>query len=95
MLGKTGQLILEDYAMEFWCRHHNQTTPRKDGRGEYRRCLDCGVRIPWSWPGERKVRTRRRSPLFDWVEERLQWAARLARLVASPQPERDRVRAVL
>lgn len=30
-------------------KHRNQTTPRKDEQGEYRRCLDCGKRIPWSW----------------------------------------------
>ena len=36
--------------MGLWCRHRNETTPRKDEQGEYRRCLDCGARIAWSWP---------------------------------------------
>ena len=35
--------------MSLWCHHPNQTTPRRDERGEYRRCLDCGVRIAWAW----------------------------------------------
>ncbi|MBI4458584.1 MAG: hypothetical protein HY648_00825 [Acidobacteria bacterium] len=35
--------------MGFWCQHRNQTTPRRDEEGEYRRCLDCGLRLPWSW----------------------------------------------
>jgi len=33
-----------------WCRHQNQTMPRRDEAGEYRRCLDCTERIPWCWP---------------------------------------------
>lgn len=32
-----------------WCRHRKQTSPRRDERGEYCRCLDCGTRLPWSW----------------------------------------------
>lgn len=36
--------------MGFWCRHRNQTRPRRDEEGEYLRCLECGARIPWSWP---------------------------------------------
>jgi hypothetical protein len=32
-----------------FCRHRHRTTPRRDDAGEYRRCLDCGYRIPWSW----------------------------------------------
>ena len=35
--------------MDSWRRHGNETTPRKDEKGEYRRCLHCGARIPWSW----------------------------------------------
>ena len=31
------------------CRHQTLTTPRRDERGEYRRCLDCGTRLAWSW----------------------------------------------
>ena len=31
------------------CQHRYQTTPRKDAEGEYRRCLECAQRIPWSW----------------------------------------------
>lgn len=36
--------------MGLWCRHRNQTSPRRDEQGEYLRCLECGERIPWSWP---------------------------------------------
>jgi len=36
--------------MGLWCRHQRQTSPRRDEKGEYLRCLDCGKRIPWSWP---------------------------------------------
>jgi len=32
------------------CKHRKQTTPRCDEEGEYRRCLDWGGRLPWSWP---------------------------------------------
>ena len=35
--------------MSLLCRHRNQTTPRRDEAGQYRRCLECGKRIPWSW----------------------------------------------
>lgn len=35
-----------------FCRHKNQTTPRHDSEGEYRRCLGCGARIAWQMPGE-------------------------------------------
>jgi len=35
----------------FFCKHKNseRLMPRRDERGEYRRCLDCGRRFPWSW----------------------------------------------
>lgn len=33
----------------FLCDHPHQTTPRRDEAGEYRRCLDCGERLAWSW----------------------------------------------
>ena len=40
-----------------WCLHRNQTTPRRDERGDYCRCLGCGARIEWSW--ERRVAVQR------------------------------------
>ncbi len=43
--------------MNFLCHHQNQTTPRRDEQGEYRRCLDCGGRIPWSWPDDFLIRS--------------------------------------
>jgi len=30
-----------------FCSHKHRTTPRKDRRGEYERCLDCGARLAW------------------------------------------------
>ncbi len=33
-----------------FCTHKSQTTPRRDDEGEYRRCLECGARIPWAMP---------------------------------------------
>ncbi len=48
------------------CKHRHQTTPRKDERGEYRRCLDCSARIPWSWCDDisisQPIRTQERKP---------------------------------
>lgn len=38
------------------CLHQNQTTPRRDEQGEYRRCLECGGRIPWSWADDFPIR---------------------------------------
>lgn len=38
--------------MSILCRHRTQTTPRRDEKGEYRRCLDCGIRLSWSWPDD-------------------------------------------
>jgi len=35
--------------MDHWCYHRSQTTPRRDEDGEYRRCIECGKRIPWAW----------------------------------------------
>ncbi len=35
--------------MSILCRHKRQTDPRRDGEGEYRRCLDCGTRLSWAW----------------------------------------------
>lgn len=40
-----------------WCLHQKQTTPRRDERGEYRRCLECGRRIPWSWADSFPIRS--------------------------------------
>jgi hypothetical protein len=42
------------------CGHMKQTTPRRDDEGEYRRCLDCGGRIPWSWPDDFPISPPRR-----------------------------------
>ncbi len=39
----------------FGCRHTNQTTPRRDEEGEYRRCIECGTRIAWAWPVDAPV----------------------------------------
>ena len=33
------------------CFHQEKTAPHKDEEGEYRRCLGCGLRIPWSLAG--------------------------------------------
>jgi hypothetical protein len=41
--------------MSLWCLHPNQTTPRHDMKGDYRRCLDCGARVPWSWADESPI----------------------------------------
>lgn len=38
--------------MRMLCSHPHQTTPRRDEAGEYRRCLDCGDRLAWSWPDD-------------------------------------------
>jgi hypothetical protein len=61
----------------FWCQHHHQTTPRRDEDGEYRRCLDCGERLAWSWPDQFSIQPPRRmqSPVrpraaFGWKVER-------------------------
>lgn len=60
--------------MGLWCRHSNQTWPRKDDEGEYCRCLDCGHRIPWSWGNtstkrrphqSRQATQRTRAVVFD------------------------------
>ena len=45
--------------MSLWCRHQNQTVPRKDEQGEYCRCLECGRRIPWSWADDFPIRPPR------------------------------------
>ena len=52
--------------MGFWCRHRNETTPRKDEKGEYRRCLDCGARIAWSWRDKFPIRPPRLVQPKDW-----------------------------
>lgn len=46
--------------MSLWCRHRNQTTPRRDKQGEYRRCLECGARIAWAWHDELPIGLARR-----------------------------------
>jgi hypothetical protein len=33
----------------FGCVHENRCWPRKDRRGEYQRCLDCGARISYDF----------------------------------------------
>jgi len=38
--------------MGMLCNHPHQTTPRRDDVGEYRRCLECGERLAWSWPDD-------------------------------------------
>ena len=40
--------------MGLFCYHLKLTTPRRDERGEYQRCLDCGGRLPWAWPDAAK-----------------------------------------
>ena len=52
--------------MGFWCLHLKQTLPRKDEEGEYRRCLDCGARILWSWPDGVHVRPGLLAPPRYW-----------------------------
>ena len=49
--------------MELWCRHQKQTIPRHDREGDYRRCLDCGVRIPGFW--SRGLKGKAAKPLSD------------------------------
>jgi hypothetical protein len=62
------------------CNHTNQTTPRRDEQGEYRRCLECGGRLPWSWPddfriGPPKLLQPRVSPTLRWPAT-LVWESR-------------------
>lgn len=52
--------------MGLWCRHRNETTPRKDEKGEYRRCLDCGARLPWSWGDKFPLHPPRLVQPKDW-----------------------------
>jgi len=52
--------------MSLWCRHRNQTTPRRDEQGGYRRCLECGVRIAWIWRDKFPVRPPHRTQLSSW-----------------------------
>ncbi len=33
----------------FFCLHDNTTWPRKDKRGRYILCNDCGKRFRWDW----------------------------------------------
>ena len=59
--------------MGSWCLHRNQTTPRRDDEGEYCRCLECGERLPWSWPdgfphGEKRHPSRLPRPTPDTSE---------------------------
>jgi len=69
--------------MGFLCRHQKQTNPRRDGEGEYRRCLDCGTRLTWAWaddfpiPPPRMAEPRRSFSLVRgrttpaiWLEKR-------------------------
>ncbi|MBI4465750.1 MAG: hypothetical protein HY647_13685 [Acidobacteria bacterium] len=52
--------------MSWWCRHLKQTTPRRDERGEYRRCLECGARTAWAWPDKLTLRPPRRAQPSPW-----------------------------
>ena len=52
--------------MSIWCRHRNQTMPRRDEEGEYRRCLDCAARIAWSWPDDFLIRSPRLVQSKNW-----------------------------
>lgn len=52
--------------MGFWCRHRNPTTPRRDEDGEYRRCLECGARIPWAWRDNLRLRPPRPTQPPNW-----------------------------
>ncbi len=49
-----------------WCRHRNQTMPRRDEAGEYRRCLDCTERMPWCWPDDFLIRPPRLVQPRSW-----------------------------
>jgi len=56
------------------CTHPKQTTPRRDAEGEYRRCLDCGGRVPWAWaddfpiPPPRLIQPQRTTPITRKLE---------------------------
>jgi hypothetical protein len=43
----------------FGCFHKKQTSPRKDKKGEYVACLECGTRISWSWGDRCKLKPPR------------------------------------
>ena len=43
--------------MNILCFHQKRTTPRRDKLGEYCRCLECGGRLPWSWPDDPPIPT--------------------------------------
>ena len=47
--------------MSLWCWHGNKTTPRRDEQGEYRRCLECGARLAWTWPDKFPIRPPHRA----------------------------------
>ena len=69
--------------MSIWCRHRNQTMPRRDEDGEYQRCLDCAARIAWSWPDNFPIRPPRLVQPKNWeafcqslgIEQEVQEAA--------------------
>ena len=52
--------------MDLFCRHQNQTTPRRDENGSYRRCLECGARISWTWPDNFPIRPPHRTEVSSW-----------------------------
>jgi hypothetical protein len=58
--------------MRLWCHHRNQTSPRRDERGEYRRCLDCGARLAWSWSDRFPIRppkiVQSGGEVFSWAD---------------------------
>lgn len=41
------------------CRHAHQSMPRRDEKGTYLCCLDCGWRIPWFWPDRFRIKPPR------------------------------------
>ena len=52
--------------MSLWCSHREQTSPRRDEVGEYRRCLECGARLAWAWPDKFPLRPPRRTQPLSW-----------------------------
>lgn len=42
-------MITDFISTIFGCVHESRCWPRKDRRGEYQRCLDCGARISYDF----------------------------------------------
>ena len=53
-----------------FCFHNNVTSPRRDEKGTYIRCLDCTKRISWKWKDTRKLRKPRvTAPIIKGMRE--------------------------